>query len=374
MNTHFIRHSFLLYFCIASSVSAQTDSSWKKIGTVDGRITQIEFHPSGAWFLIARKDGPFKNGKNIERNFLYRSTDGGNMWKQLADTHFIWPFKQRGNVLCIHPSGTVLISAANTEAILNDEKPKKQEKGVYCSTDLGETWTKARKGSTDGFELLSDGSIMTRPMAGPKTLSVDGGLTWEDFPYPNLPDCIDEDDMTAGPFSMAGSFTKTLFLTCSNSQKVWRSTDRGHSWLESINEGYLPHITSAGMPVFTKYLLRNPPNSGQNSSSEGHAEFWASTDEGIHWNRSDTAYQNINWRYGKIVNGDNNALYSCLGYMSGKSFVLQKTTDLGRSWTTVSEIFPRSGGLTTFAFHPDGRLVLGTLDGEIYTLKEQFEE
>ncbi len=383
MNVRSIYHTLLLLLCIASSVSGQTDSSWKKIGTVDGRITQIEFHPSGAWFLIARRNGPLPKGVVAERPYLYRSTDEGRNWTQIGDSLFVWPYKERGRILCVHPSGAILVTAGNSRALLNREKRK--DHGIYRSIDGGETWTKVNGGIPNGLELLHDGAVITRPTSGLKCLSTDGGLTWVDFTLPGFSECADPDGDGESQISVGGSLSSVLFLTCSHSRKVWRSTDRGISWLESISDGYLPHMTSGGTPVFTKSVLRNPPKPSLISTSdssrrlfgdhsplspEGHAEFWVSNDHGSYWHRSDTAYQSINWRYTKLMNGHDNVLYSLLEYLSGKFFVLQKSTDLGNSWTTISETFPRSGGFTSFALHPDGRFVLGTLNGEIYALRE----
>ncbi len=148
---------------------------------------------------------------------LWKTTDGGQNWTPLTD--HLPSLGVSG--IAIHPndSNIILIGTGDDDAYMTPAK------GIFKSTDGGQTWTLLGTGLQNGLDYISD--IIIHP-SHPDTIvaatgsgiirSNDGGLNWQKVLngrsrslriHPTNPD---------------------IFYTTANSGEFWRSTDAGANW------------------------------------------------------------------------------------------------------------------------------------------------
>ncbi|NIP60680.1 MAG: glycosyl hydrolase, partial [Gemmatimonadetes bacterium] len=142
--------------CVRGNVSTgvglyrSTDGgeSWRFAGLPDaGQIGRIEVHPDDPDRLwVAALGHPF--GPNPERG-VYRSTDGGESWERV-----LFVSDSTGAVdLSMNPGNPRVLYAAMWRA---ERKPwtlisGAREGGIYKTTDGGESWTRLEEGLPDGL-------------------------------------------------------------------------------------------------------------------------------------------------------------------------------------------------------------------------------
>jgi photosystem II stability/assembly factor-like uncharacterized protein len=131
--------------------------------------------------LWAGRQGPWENGEwNGDESGLYKSTDGGNTWKQLTKG-LPTPKMGLGRIgFCIAPTNTSRLYATVDAG---------EYGGIYRSDDAGESWSQMNKderfwGRGDDFaEVKVDPEnadiVYTADVVVWK--SVDGAKTWKDF-------------------------------------------------------------------------------------------------------------------------------------------------------------------------------------------------
>ncbi len=179
-------------------------------------------------------------------NGIYKSTDGGKTW-----THLGLIDGQQIPALAVDPRDPNRVFAA----VLGHPYGPNQERGIYRSTDGGQTWQKAiyRDENTGGSDVEIDPSnpdvvyaSMWQGRLGPWEdnnsfngsggglfKSTDGGVTWRQLTN-GLPK-----DLSQIYVALAPSDSRRLYATLSQASGklgVYRSDDAGDSWAQITDD------------------------------------------------------------------------------------------------------------------------------------------
>ncbi len=262
---------------------------------------------------------------------IYKSTDGGVTWKNMGlhDSHHI------GRII-VDPNNADLVFAA----VMGHMWTPNNQRGLYVSTDGGESWDKKL--------YLSDHTGVV-DVAWDPVNRILYGATW---------------DMNNGPQS-----------------GIYRSTNLGSSWArctaglpEGAGTGRIGLAVSPSHPQTIYAVLDNRnPRTGSNSAELVGAEVYRSDDSGKSWSRTHTKnldiYSGSGWAFGdiKVSPEDRKAIY-VLGIQSLQS------TDGGATFSrlggTVSHLIPNRGTFLHLDHYDlfldplsSGRMILGTAGG-----------
>ncbi len=162
-------------------------NSWQKVLYIDENTgaTEVMIDPSNPDVIYAdmwmSQLGPWENsGWQGKNSGLYKSTDGGDTWKELANG---LPGAEQGLGrigFCIAPGNSNRLYAVVSSA---------KQGGIYRSDDAGESWKKMN----DDINLWDRGDDFAEIKADPKNAdivynvnvvvwkSTDGGITWTGF-------------------------------------------------------------------------------------------------------------------------------------------------------------------------------------------------
>ena len=262
---------------------------------------------------------------------VYRSTDSGRNWRHigLADSRHIGEIR-------VHPEDpdTVYVAALGHASRDNDER------GLYRSTDGGESWDRvlhvsARAGAVDVALDPSNPRIVyatiwqarrtfwSMDSGGPDCglwRSLDGGDTWEDITRRSgLP------DGTIGKIGVAVAPARSgrvwaIVEAEMRKRGLYRSDDNGETWKKVSSKPdltwrpwYYMHVVAHPTDPDTVYVLNQ--------------KAWISTDAGETWTEFHTPH------------GDNHALWidpndpdRMIGADDGGAWV---SVNAGRSWSSI---------------------------------------
>src|SRR5438309_1746181 len=202
---------------------------WEKIlfATRDAGAVDLAMDPTNPRILYAAtwrfRRGPYFFESGGEGSALWKSTDGGDTWRELS--------RNKGM-----PKGTlgiigVSVSPTNSQNIYAIVEAK--DGGVYRSRDGGDTWTKM----SDHSDLRQRAWYYTRIYADPKDedtayipnvrfhKSKDGGKTWSTISTPHG----DNHDLWIAP-------NNPLRMIESNDGGAIVTTDGGQSWTSVYNQ------------------------------------------------------------------------------------------------------------------------------------------
>ncbi|MEX0891848.1 MAG: hypothetical protein WEB88_06715 [Gemmatimonadota bacterium] len=288
-----------------------------------GAVTLAPSNPNIVWVGTGepqnRQSSPYGAG-------VFRSTDAGLTWQSmgLEDTRHI------GRIV-IHPRDPDIVYVAAVGHLFGPN----EERGVFRTTDGGETWDKVlyRNEHTGVIDLVMD-------PGDPRTLfaatyqrqrtafgfsasgggggiwrTTDGGETWSEL----------TDGLPAGEkgrigldiYRRDGNLVYALVETRGDGQGLYRSTDRGESW-EQLSE-YNPR------PMYFS-LVRVDPNDPERIWAGG-VSLGTSTDGGRTFERGDAA-EGIHVDHHALWIDPNDSDHIILGSDGG----ISSTFDRGRTW------------------------------------------
>ncbi len=164
--------------------STDGGKSWDKVLYINDNTgaIQVEFDPNNPDILFAdmweHQEGPWENAKFSGPNSgLYKSTDGGETWRQLT----------KGLPTAKQGLGRIGVGIAPSDSkVMFATVDAKENGGIYKSTDAGESWALI---NTD-YRLWGRGSDFAEIKVHPKNsdrlyvgniasyTSADGGKTW----------------------------------------------------------------------------------------------------------------------------------------------------------------------------------------------------
>lgn len=341
-------------------------------GSYTGRVSAIVCSPTDSnRYFVAGCDGG-----------VWRTTDGGATWTPLTD---YMPTTSMG-ALALDPTNENIVYAGTGEA--NYANHCRYGLGLFKSTDGGDNWVQLAE-DTFGGRCFS--RIVVNPQnpqvlyaaitraggfpemaaakghpgaTGPVGVfrSIDGGTTWEQLTngLPNL----DATDLaiTPGNPSILYAAIGRIFGHASNG--IYKTTDSGDSWTKvgglgwpTATVGRISLAIAPTQPSRIYALVTNPATTtGGNASTLGA---YRSDNGGVAW--TTLPLGNIQSSYGWYLSfvsvrpSDANAVF-----MGGLD--LSRSTNSGASWNTVT---PPHVDMHAAAWDAAGRLVVGD-DGGVH--------
>ena len=301
-----------LYCGTSSGVFRSTDNGDSWSGGITGLI------PPDQSVLAINNEGVIFAGGAVADSGLYRSTDNGNSWNRLSE------FPSSGcNALLVVGDSTIYAGIGG---------------GAAWSSDNGTTWTvmdtSLSNQAISSFCLATDGTLyaIADPIAGgyvSKYLgairSTDNGASWTNLKIglPKYP-----------PSTLLITKSGTLLANVFN-DKVYRSTDKGDSW-----------IASSGITVDGFSTMAVSPNG---TILLGAA--FASSDDGKSWTQT-----------GFPINEDDVFAINANGiiYAHDETDTTVFSTDNGKTWTKAGSGLGSSSAVFALAFAPNGQLFAAT--------------
>ena len=166
--------------------SIDAGKSWKNMGLKQSwGIGKIVVHPTNPMVVLAAALGnPFGRGvKSNDERGVYRSTNGGETWQQV-----IAPLNNKSGAsdICIDPTNPSIIYATMWECFRNNHEMSSggEGSGLYKSVDGGETWKNISKNAGLPVGLLGKIGVSVSPLSGNRVWAVvenqNGGLFLSD--------------------------------------------------------------------------------------------------------------------------------------------------------------------------------------------------
>jgi hypothetical protein len=280
-------------------------------------VSAMVMQPGTPTTIYAGTGEGFFNGDGLQGAGVFKSTDGGTTWNQLASTNDpSWFYVNR---LAISPDGLAVVAATRS--------------GIFRSTDGGSSWTQVLA-SFDGLGILdidfhpADSSkAVASGYSGNAYYSIDGGLSW-----------------TAATGLVAGSFRRVeIAYAPSNPAIVYASEDvNGGTIFKSLDGGatYMavsnpPQHYLSGQGWYDNALWVDPTN--ENRLVVGGVNLWKSTNGG------GSISQISNWASApQSAHADNHAIVAQPGFNGSTNTTVFFTNDGGVYKTT--DVYTVGGG------------------------------
>ena len=252
--------------------SDNSGASWYPLDDLMGNlaICSMAFDPANPNIIYAGTGEGVCIGNQscIAGEGLWRTTDAGTTWTQLANTA---NFGSINRIAVSHTNSNVILLATSN--------------GIRRSSDGGGTWTTVRSGNS--YQVLIDPNNSARCVAhyrgGPHGIaySTDGGVTWTNagggFPTTNRIE-----------LAYAPSVSNRVYASCpappvapatNPDGQCWRSDDGGQTW---VNRTVTP-IVNGNQWWYDNCIWVDPTNS--NWVVIGAVSVWRSSDGGQNFTR-----------------------------------------------------------------------------------------
>lgn len=273
-------------------ISNNSGNSWSSTNDLMANLAvcSLVMDPNNSNTLYAGTGEGYGNVDAIRGAGIFRTTDGGSTWQQLAftvsnsDFFFV-------NALAISSDGNTLLAGTNS--------------GIFRSTNSGQNWNQA---STNGIgNLMFDPNDASKAIAGGLNngrayFSIDGGDSWQAASRPTS---------TGGRvqvcYAMADSATVYASVQASPSQ-IWQSTDGGKTYSSktaTFNGVAANHLGAQGW--YDNAIWAGDPTN-VNLLIVGGIDLWRSTDGG------DTLRPISTWWSNQSAHADHHAIVSDPGY------------------------------------------------------------
>ncbi len=244
--------------------TVDSGASWQPVNDFMGNlsITSIVVSPTNTNTMYASTGEGFYNADAVRGAGVFKSTDGGSTWVQLASTNPVtkgtaWYYVNR---LVVHPqNGDVLLAATN--------------EGLFRSSDGGTSWTLVRAVSRVAdvrFNPLNGSyAVFGRGYGGGAIeYSIDGGATWR---ASNL--------SPSGRTELGYSHSNTIYASADVANgTIYRSTDFGATWASVSAPG---HLASQGW--YDNAIWVDPTNDAH--LIVGGLDLWRSTNGASSWTK-----------------------------------------------------------------------------------------
>jgi photosystem II stability/assembly factor-like uncharacterized protein len=340
---------------------------------------------------------------------VYKSTDAGATWK-----HMGLKATQHISRVIIHPTNPDIVYVAAQGQLYGPNK----ERGVYKSTDGGETWKNILfvNGLTGAVELSMDANYpeimyaaMWEHQRKPNMVvsggegsglykSTDAGETWTELTE-GLPEEKGKMAISVSPANSNKVYA--LIESDSNADKggLFVSNDAGKTWTMASGDNRLTQRAWYYIEVFTDpqdenivYVLSAPAlrslDGGKNwermTGSHGdHHDLWINPKNSLNMVLANDGGAAVTFDFGKTwssqvnmptgqfyrINTDNLFPYKIYSGQQDYSSAMIANMAVGRGGITMSDFSPSAGGESAFlAFDPDnpryvmGGSYLGTID------------
>ncbi|MCF6351633.1 MAG: PKD domain-containing protein [Cyclobacteriaceae bacterium] len=247
-------------------------SQWQNVGDMMANlaISSLVYDPTNTQVFYMGTGLGYTS--DIQGDGIFKSTDGGASWTQIANTisNTDFQFVQK---IVVTSLGTVIATTRS---------------GTFRSTDGGDSWTDVQSGRMGDIEIASDNDIyITQGVnsAGAIFKSTDDGVTWTDI----TPASGRRIEITSAP-----SNPNVLFAVADGgsggTDVAWfkKSTDGGTTWTDVAIPNYVSQDCSISNDHFTRgqaffdlILAVHPTN--ENIVIAGGVDLHKSVDGGTTW-------------------------------------------------------------------------------------------
>lgn len=314
-------------------------------------VCSLAIDPSNSNTLYAGTGEGFGNADAQRGDGIFRSTDGGLTWTQLATTAANPNFFQV-NSLAITPNGQTLLAATGN--------------GIYRSTNSGVGWNQASSINTGNLQI--DPNDANKAIAGGlgngrAYFSTDGGASWTSATRPTT---------TGGRVQVcyaAADSSVTYASVQANPSQIWRSTNGGQSYSSrNANAGASPANFLGAQGWYDNIIWAGDPTD-PNLVIVGGIDLWRSTNAGNNLTRIST------WQSDDSVHADHHTIVSDPGYNGttnrrvyfGNDGGIHRTDDATTAGNNASAPFTNGWvnlnngyGVTQF-YYGDGHLGTNTI-------------
>ncbi len=277
------------------------------------------FFESGQWVRTNLPDTLAVSCLAVSGTNLFAGTSGGVFLS--TDIGTSWTAVNTGltntSILSLLVSGTNIFAGTGG--------------GVFLSTNYGASWASSSIGLTDPSELNVNALAVsgTNVFAGTNNgvfLSTNNGTIWT-AANNGLPRSMWDSTRHVDIICFATK-GQNLFAAVNDTSRVFLSTNSGSSWMK-IN---------AGLPGYIEALAVSGTNLFAGTINRG---IFLSTNNGISWTPTGPALQ-MNFVPALAVSGTNIFAGTGTYKLGPPSIGVLLSTDIGTSWTTVNEGFPRA--------------------------------
>lgn len=261
-------------------------ADWTPVNDFMGNlsITSLVMSPFDSSVMYAATGEGFFNADAVRGAGIFKSTDGGVTWAQIASTNPVSnPDFYYVNRLSINPTNQDRMFAATNG-------------GVYRSDDGGTTWEQVTDGPVPDVKI--NPSVNSNVIAGSKPFSIspvrystDSGTTWNDS------------NLSGRRAEIAFAKTSNIAYASidNNSGEIWKSTDNGQTWTRLSNPR---HLGSQGW--YDNVIWVDPTNA--NHLIIGGIDLFRSTNGGTTWTKISI------WWDSDSVHADQHAIVSSPAY------------------------------------------------------------
>lgn len=336
----------------AGSVKSGLQSNWRLEGptNIGGRINCIEVHPTNPNIIYT---GSASGG-------IFKTTNGGTTWVPIADTLAQLAISD----ITINPKNTQIIYAATGDH--NISGTPMIGDGVYKSTDGGQTWKQTglineciiskiiiHPTNTDTIYAAAMGRPMVKNANRGLYRSTDGGATWSKIHF--ISNQAGVVDVMMDPFNPSTLYcagwdryrTNTTSIAAGNGARIWKSTDNGNNW--SMLTNGLPSYKCSRIGLAASQKTPNLIFACIVDSTYNLEGIYKSANAGASWSKLGTTGLDMNflggfgWYFAQIrVSPYNDNQISVTGVE------MQSTTNGGASW------FRSVPKWSTYQVHADG--------------------
>lgn len=329
---------------LRSAGSKSFSGSWVFAGPVNigGRVTDIEMHASDTSTIYA----------GMATGGIFKSTDGGQNWITIFDDQ---PNISIGDI-AIDPSDKNIIYAGTGEANASSNNGAFPGNGIYKSTDGGATWTyKGLPYSHNIGRIIVDpndpnnifvaamGQLYGTNAERGVYRSTDGGDTWQNVLFVNdTTGCIDiaiNPDSSNIVYSAMWSRIKYPFgnKRCGTGSGIYKSSDGGSTWIQLTNGLPASNTNTGRIGIDVSVTNSNIVYAIYSTTTAGNFDgVYKSVNSGLNWTRvDDGSTGDINngygWYFSTIrIDPDNASIAYILG------LDMWQTTNGGATWDDIT--------------------------------------
>jgi len=301
-------------------------------------IGSLAIHPQDNNILFLGTGDPQMSGHPRIGNGIYKSYDGGDTWIHMGLTE-----QRIVSRIEIHPQNSDLVFAAT----MGNSAIPGPDRGLYRSTDGGETWDQVlfvadsvgindvRISSTTGVILASSyhrirTSTVSDLVSEDNRLyrSMDGGSTWEVLPNP----WGEGMRCRIGIEEFQGRFMVNPVGADLQFSNLYKTNDGGDTWQEVVPEGAMPENILGGFGWYFSKVRVNPWDVADITVLG--VDLWNTMDGGQTWERMGPEW----WTY--EVHADKHDLQ----WVGPNELILAtdggayRSTDHGATWQDIEDI------------------------------------
>ena len=206
-----------------------SNANWQKVDDFwsNMAIASMDADPVNTMVFYVGTGEGFGNADAIDGDGIWKSTDGGTTWNQMANTT---GFNDCNKIVCFK-ADHILVATNN---------------GLELSTDAGASWTEVRSGSHSDAEVSANGDLYASNFSGDIYKSTNDGATWSAVRTGSG----GRVEIAVAPSD--NNYVYALVNVSSQVNEVLKSTNAGGSWSSLSSPNYLNQNCSSSSQSFAR--------------------------------------------------------------------------------------------------------------------------